>query len=86
MKLLELNALLEHRNRPVQTNKSILQYFHIWKGLRKRFGDNDELEAFLAGYTLGTNVILREKYIAAIKQEEKIEKRDEERRLPYWYN
>lgn len=48
MKLLELNALLEHRNRPVQTNKSILQYFHIWKGLRKRFGDNDELEAFLA--------------------------------------
>lgn len=60
---LDVHSLLEHKKRNLSKADSIVSYYRLWKHLRKEFGDNDEIEAFVAGYTLGNNVILRDKFI-----------------------
>lgn len=63
MNCLEPNALLERKEKRIAATQGIKDYYQIWKNLRKEYGDNSELEAFIIGYMIGNNITLKEKFI-----------------------
>ncbi len=63
MNCLEPNALFERKVKKIAVTQGIKDYYQIWKNLRKDFGDNSELEAFIIGYMIGNNIMLKEKFI-----------------------
>lgn len=76
MKFLDLHFLIDGKEKVHAQARGISLYYRLWKELRSRFGEHNDHEAFIAGYTLGNNVVLREKYIKEIRQRLKEERKN----------
>ena len=63
MMFLELNSLFEKKRKPLQIPASARENYLIWKELRKEFEEYSEIEVFIAGYMIGTNPSLRDRFI-----------------------
>lgn len=66
MKTIDSHSLLNRTPRMIEISSGvIIDLFQIWKRLIKDKTDSglNEFDAFVAGYFLGTNATLREKYM-----------------------
>lgn len=75
MKTIDPHSLLE-TPRTIENHGVILELYNIWKQLMSEKTDSgvSDFDAFIAGYFLGTNIILRKKYLET-KHEEKFDPR-----------
>ena len=64
-----MNALLQNKKREVVAPSGVVKYFKAWKMKLEKIDPSisPDLISFIAGYTLGNNTILREKYIQELK-------------------
>ena len=64
MKTIDPHSLLSNP-RTIENGGVILELFNIWKSLMNEKTDSSisNFDAFVAGYFLGTNAMLREKYL-----------------------
>ena len=76
MKTIDPHSLLTQTPRMIENRGVVIKLFNIWKKLMKEKTDSsfNEFDSFTAGYFLGTNAILREKYLK-LKTEEKFDNR-----------
>ena len=76
MKTIDPHSLLTQTPRMIENRGVVIKLFNIWKKLMKEKTDSsfNEFDSFTADYFLGTNVILREKYLK-LKTEEKFDNR-----------
>lgn len=64
MKTIEPHSLLTNKPKTIEISGGvIIDLFQIWKSLMKDKTDLNNFNAFVAGYFLGTNSTLREKYM-----------------------
>ena len=66
MKTIEPHSLLTNKSKTIEIGGGVItDLFQIWKRLIKDKTDSglNEFDAFVAGYFLGTNASLREKYM-----------------------
>ena len=64
MKTIEPHSLLTNKSKTIEIGGGVItDLFQIWKRLIKDKKDLNEFDAFVAGYFLGTNSTLREKYM-----------------------
>lgn len=65
MKTIDPHSLLTQTPRMIENRGVVIKLFNIWKELIKEKTDSsfNEFDAFVAGYFLGTNASLREKYM-----------------------
>ena len=66
MKTIEPHSLLTNKSKTIEIGGGVItDLFQIWKRLIKDKTDSglNEFDAFVAGYFLGTNSTLREKYM-----------------------
>lgn len=72
MKTIDPHSLLRDTTKTIEIGGVITDLFQIWKRFMKDKTDSglNEFDAFVAGYFLGTNASLREKYMK-LKPKEK---------------
>ena len=64
MKTIEPHSLLTNKSKTIEIGGGVItDLFQIWKRLIKDKKDLNEFDIFVAGYFLGTNSTLREKYM-----------------------
>ncbi len=65
MKSIDPHSLLTQTPRTIENRGVVIELFNIWKELVKEKTDSgfNEFDSFIAGYFLGTNTMLREKYM-----------------------
>ena len=64
MKIIEPHSLLTNKPKTIEISGGVItDLFQIWKSLMKDKKDLNEFDVFVAGYFLGTNATLREKYM-----------------------
>ena len=64
MKTIEPHSLLTNKAKTIEIGGGVItDLFQIWKSLMKDKKDLNEFDVFVAGYFLGTNATLREKYM-----------------------
>ena len=64
MKTIEPHSLLTNKPKTIEISGGVItDLFQIWKSLMKDKTDLNNFNAFVAGYFLGTNSTLREKYM-----------------------
>ena len=65
MKSIDPHSLLTQTPRTIENRGVVVELFNIWKELVKEKTDSgfNEFDSFIAGYFLGTNTMLREKYM-----------------------
>ena len=64
MKTIEPHSLLTNKSKTIEIGGGVItDLFQIWKSLIKDKKDLNEFDVFVAGYFLGTNSTLREKYM-----------------------
>ena len=73
MKTIDPHSLL-NKPRMIENNGVIVEIYNVWKSLmcEKTNSGINEFDAFVAGYFLGTNAMLREKYIKYKEFQDKI--------------
>lgn len=76
MKTIDPHSLLTDTPKIIENGGVITDLFQIWKRLMKDKTDSglNDFDAFVAGYFLGTNASLREKYMK-LKPKEKFDNR-----------
>jgi len=76
MKTISPHSLLTDSLKTVENNGVIAELFQIWSNLMKEKtgSSSNDFNAFLAGYFLGTNATLRERYME-LKSNEKFDSR-----------
>lgn len=76
MKTISPHSLLTDSLKTVENNGVIAELFQIWSNLMKEKtgSSSNDFNAFLAGYFLGTNATLRERYMK-LKPNEKFDSR-----------
>ena len=76
MKTIDPHSLLTDTPKTIENSGVITDLFQIWKRLMKDKTDSglNNFDAFVAGYFLGTNASLREKYMK-LKPKEKFDNR-----------
>lgn len=72
MKSIDPHSLLTGTPKIIENHGVIFDLFQIWKKLVSEKTDSglNEFDAFVAGYFMGTNVSLREKYMKLKPREE----------------
>lgn len=79
MKMCEVQSLIKGKCKWVQLLNDIAKYYRLWKSLRTQYGETSELEAFVAGYTIGNNGVLKEEFLQYMSTHNKLELRDKYR-------
>ena len=72
---LNIHALLDGEKKEISVGEGLEDTFHLWEQQFKKFNKNpDVFDAFIAGYTIGNNAMLKEKVLRIKSTNRRIDK------------
>lgn len=72
MEFLDIHSLLDGKRRKVNPPENIYRYYKLWIELTGYKESDYDFVSFVAGYSVGTNITLRERFLKVLNCKEKI--------------